>query len=93
MEGSRCALAGYLNGLDGLQVAIVLERLTAEGMALVQSLKEPKPGDDVLTTSQRLANGKSAYDEPGGSCTPRRSTSTPNASYRHQPPAVPEGRR
>jgi conjugative relaxase-like TrwC/TraI family protein len=60
------ALPDYLGGLDGLQVAILLERLTADGMALVQSLKTPKPGDDVLTPSQRLADGKSAYDEPGG---------------------------
>jgi hypothetical protein len=60
------ALPDYLGGLDGRQVAILLDRLTTEALTLVQSLKEPKPGDDVLTSSQRLANGKSAYDEPGG---------------------------
>ncbi|HSZ30610.1 MAG TPA: MobF family relaxase, partial [Pseudonocardiaceae bacterium] len=60
------ALPDYLGDLDGSQVAALLDGLTAQGMALVHALKAPKPGDDVLTPSRRLANGGSAYDQPGG---------------------------
>jgi hypothetical protein len=60
------ALPDYLGGLDGSRVTALLDRLTGLGLQIVQALDEPKPGDDVLTDSQRLANGKSAYHQPGG---------------------------
>jgi hypothetical protein len=59
------ALPDYLGGLIGAEVAELLDRLTAQGMALVSALEEPTPGDDVLTEGQRLANGSSAYNQPG----------------------------
>jgi hypothetical protein len=60
------ALPDYLGGLTGAQVAALLDQLTALGMEMVTCLEEPKPGDDALTEGQQLANGTSAYDQPGG---------------------------
>jgi hypothetical protein len=59
------ALPDYLGGLEGSEVVALLDKVVAEGMPLVQALKEPKPGDEDLTDSQQLDNGDSSYDKPG----------------------------
>jgi hypothetical protein len=59
------ALPDYLGGLSGPEVVALFDKAATEGLPLVQALKEPKPGDEELTESQRLSNGDSSYDRPG----------------------------
>jgi conjugative relaxase-like TrwC/TraI family protein len=60
------ALPDYMGGLTGPQVIALFDKAASDGLTQVQALKEPKPGDDALTDSQRLDNGDSSYDQPGG---------------------------
>ncbi|MGH3866235.1 MAG: MobF family relaxase [Pseudonocardiaceae bacterium] len=59
-------LPDYMGGLDGAQVAALLDGLFADARPQVQSLKADTPGHHALPGSHRLANGTSAYEEPGG---------------------------
>jgi hypothetical protein len=58
-------LPDYLGGLDGRQVAALLDGLTTQALPLAQPLKASKPGDELTPSSHRLANGKSSSDRPG----------------------------
>ncbi len=60
------ALPDYLGGLDGRQVAALVDGLTAEALTLVNSLDATKPWAEDIPDSHRLANGKSSYEAPGG---------------------------
>jgi conjugative relaxase-like TrwC/TraI family protein len=60
------ALPDYLGGLDGRQVAALVDGLTAEALTLVQSLDATKPWAEAIPDSHRLANGKSSWEAPGG---------------------------
>jgi len=59
------ALPDHLGDLTGDQLAELLDGLTAEGLALALATEGPRPGDDTLPDELRLANGTSAYEEPG----------------------------
>ncbi|HEX4103173.1 MAG TPA: MobF family relaxase [Pseudonocardiaceae bacterium] len=59
------ALPDYLGGLSGPEVVALFDKAATDGLPLVQALKEPKPGDEELTESQRLGNGDSSYTQPG----------------------------
>ncbi|MBV8997011.1 MAG: AAA family ATPase, partial [Pseudonocardiales bacterium] len=58
-------LPDYLGGLDGAQVAALLDNLTTKGLPMVQSLKTPQPGAAETPAEWRLANGKPADERPG----------------------------
>jgi conjugative relaxase-like TrwC/TraI family protein len=60
------ALPDYLGGLDGRQVAALVDGLTAQALTLVQSLDATTPWAEAIPDSHRLANGKSSWEAPGG---------------------------
>jgi conjugative relaxase-like TrwC/TraI family protein len=60
------ALPDRLGDLDGPQVAALLDDLTASALQLAVPLDATRPGDGALPDELRLANGRSAYDTPGG---------------------------
>ncbi|TNC20898.1 MobF family relaxase [Amycolatopsis alkalitolerans] len=60
------ALPDQLGDLDGAQVARLLDTLTAEGLKLATPLDAERPGEQQLPTGLRVANGRSAYEAPGG---------------------------
>jgi conjugative relaxase-like TrwC/TraI family protein len=59
------ALPDYLGTPDGADVGELLDRLAAEAVTYATSLDAPRPGDEHLPDSLRLANGRSAYEAPG----------------------------
>jgi conjugative relaxase-like TrwC/TraI family protein len=60
------ALPGHLGGLTGTDVTRLLEGLTVKALKLAVPLDAERPGDAVLPDLLRLADGRSAYDAPGG---------------------------
>jgi conjugative relaxase-like TrwC/TraI family protein len=60
------ALPDYLGGLDGEQVARLIDGLTGQGLEQrAVSLTANAPGAATLPDELRLANGDSAYERPG----------------------------
>ena len=60
------SLPDHLGRLDGTQVARLVDGLTDQALELAVPLDTTRPADDVLPESLRLADGRSAYDAPGG---------------------------
>jgi conjugative relaxase-like TrwC/TraI family protein len=60
------ALPDHLGQLDGRQVTMLLEGLTREALAVAVPLDADRPGARALPDELRLANGRSAYEAPGG---------------------------
>jgi conjugative relaxase-like TrwC/TraI family protein len=60
------ALPDHLGNLDGVDIARLLDGLTAEALTLAVPLEAERPGDTDLPDDLRLANGESAYQVPGG---------------------------
>ncbi|OZM72838.1 TrwC relaxase [Amycolatopsis antarctica] len=60
------ALPDQLGDLDGADVARLLDGLTEQGVALAVPLDAERPADAVLPNELRLADGRSAYEAPGG---------------------------
>ncbi len=60
------ALPDHLGQLDGAQVAALLDGMTAEALRLAVPLDAGRPGDGTLPPELRLADGRSAYEAPGG---------------------------
>ncbi|MBV8996836.1 MAG: relaxase domain-containing protein, partial [Pseudonocardiales bacterium] len=58
-------LPDYLGGLEGWQVAALIDGLTSKGLDLVQSLRTPNHGEAETPAEWRLANGKPATERPG----------------------------
>ncbi|HZD16473.1 MAG TPA: MobF family relaxase, partial [Pseudonocardiaceae bacterium] len=59
------ALPDTLGVTDGRAIAALLDSLTAQALLLAVPLDAEKPGDEVLPTGLRVANGRSAFDAPG----------------------------
>lgn len=59
------ALPDHLGGLSGAEVTVLLDGLTTQALALAVPLDAERPGDQTLPDELRLANGESAYLEPG----------------------------
>lgn len=57
-------LPDYLGGLEGWQVAALIDGLTTKALPMVVSLKTPKPGEGVTPSELRLENGKPADERP-----------------------------
>ncbi len=60
------ALPDHLGITDGAQISELLDELTAEGLTLAVPLDATRPGEAELPDELRLANGRSAYEAPGG---------------------------
>ncbi|WP_246633755.1 MobF family relaxase, partial [Pseudonocardia nigra] len=61
----NAALPDYLGTPEGGDVAALLDQLAAEAITYATPLDAPRPGDEHLPESLRLANGRSAYEAPG----------------------------
>jgi hypothetical protein len=88
------ALPDHLGPLDGTEVSRLVDGLTEQALELAIPLDAMRPGDEALPESLRLADGRSAYDAPGGRlyATPDhvRSERLLRASTNHrQAPALP----
>ncbi|MFI5960464.1 MobF family relaxase [Cryptosporangium sp. NPDC051539] len=59
------ALPDHLGGLTGAEVTALLDGLTDQALSLAVPLDAERPGDQTLPDELRLANGESAYTEPG----------------------------
>jgi len=66
MRAVSDALPDHLGGLTGAEVDHLLTGLTEEGLKLAVPLDTDRPGHAVLPDTLRLADGRSAYDAPGG---------------------------
>jgi len=66
MRAISDALPDHLGGLTGAEVDRLLTGLTEEGLKLAVPLDTDRPGHAVLPDTLRLADGRSAYDAPGG---------------------------
>jgi conjugative relaxase-like TrwC/TraI family protein len=60
------ALPDHLGNLNGDQVAALLDRLTAHALESAVPLDAERPGERVLPAELTLADGRSAYQAPGG---------------------------
>jgi conjugative relaxase-like TrwC/TraI family protein len=60
------ALPDHLGRLDGPQVTALLEGLTREALNLAIPLDANRPGAQALPDDLKLADGRSAYEAPGG---------------------------
>jgi len=60
------ALPDHLGRLDGAQVTALLEGLTREALSVAVPLDAARPGAQALPDELRLADGRSAYEAPGG---------------------------
>src|SRR6266511_4141814 len=60
------ALPDHLGDLDGPQIADLLTGLTNQALTLAVPLDTERPAADTLPAELRLADGRSAYDTPGG---------------------------
>jgi AAA domain/TrwC relaxase len=60
------ALPDHLGGLDGRQVTALVTSLTQQALTLAVPLDADRPATDALPAELRLADGRSAYDAPGG---------------------------
>jgi len=61
----NAALPDYLGLPDGADIGELFDLLAAEAVTYVTPLDAPRPGDEHLPGSLRLANGRSAYEAPG----------------------------
>ncbi len=59
-------LPDHLGGLDGRQITELLDGLTTEALKLAVPLDADQPGHDVLPDALKRADGRSAYEQPGG---------------------------
>jgi hypothetical protein len=60
------ALPDHLGGLDATQLADLLTGLARDALTLAVPLDTNRPAAATLPTELRLADGRSAYDAPGG---------------------------
>ncbi|MPZ67342.1 MAG: relaxase domain-containing protein [Pseudonocardiaceae bacterium] len=59
------ALPDHLGITDGVEVAELVDQLTAEALQYAVPLDAARPGDDVRPDDLALANGESVYQAPG----------------------------
>ncbi|MGD9986344.1 MobF family relaxase [Pseudonocardia sp.] len=62
----NAALPDYLGLPDGTDVGRLLDQLTAQGLTAATPLDAARPAADAIPDALRLANGDSAYEQPGG---------------------------
>ncbi len=60
------ALPDHLGHLSGPQIAALLDGLNAQALELAVPLDADRPGEWVLPAELTLADGRSAYEPPGG---------------------------
>ncbi|WP_344607092.1 MobF family relaxase [Sporichthya brevicatena] len=60
------ALPDSLGSLSGDEIATLLDGLSQDAVDLAVALDPQRPGDATAPDDLRLANGRSAYDSPGG---------------------------
>jgi conjugative relaxase-like TrwC/TraI family protein len=60
------ALPDYLGGRSGAQVSELIDTLTGQALLLAVPIDAARPGDRALPDELRLADGRSAYEAPGG---------------------------
>ncbi|ODU04156.1 MAG: TrwC relaxase [Pseudonocardia sp. SCN 72-86] len=61
----NAALPDHLGVVDGLDVGRLLDELTDQALHAATPLDAARPAEDALPDGLRLANGESAYQQPG----------------------------
>ncbi|GAY11645.1 relaxase TrwC/conjugal transfer protein TraA/DNA primase, conjugative [Pseudonocardia sp. N23] len=62
----NAALPDYLGLPDGADVGRLLDQLTTQALTAATPLDAARPAADAMPDALRLANGDSAYEQPGG---------------------------